>query len=174
MATLIGQGTIPLREAFRSLEQPPTRFHPIGIARVSIVDQASIARSQSIREGRMERVNSCLESLLRSTLVSTFVSPTQHHSASNGESRMHLAESVLARLLGSTFTRREKIHTRFNDIQHNTQYCIKYAQRRSSPLGGRGTRYCYGTRLLRAKRRSRFPRHRATDRLGRSGMFLRR
>lgn len=91
----------------------------------------------------MERVNSCLESLLRSTLVSTFVSPTQHHSASNGESRMHLAESVLARLLGSTFTRREKIlvlHTHaltIYNIIHNIVSNTHSGGRRLWEEGGR-------------------------------------
>lgn len=108
----------------------------------------------------MERVNSCLESLLRSTLVSTFVSPTQHSAstakvACTWQSRFSLQRKYTHALI---------IH----NIIHNN---IPNTRRRSSPLGGKGTCYGYGTRLLRSKRRSRFPRGRATDSLGRSGTF---
>lgn len=165
MATLhshwAGNDSMP-RETFRSLEQPPTRFHSPskGIARVSMLTKSLDRASNPFeRDGwnawtRVSNHFYARRSFRRSFLPRNTAQATAKV-ACTWQSRFSLQRKYTHALI---------IH----NIIHNN---IPNTRRRSSPLGGKGTCYGYGTRLLRSKRRSRFPRGRTTDSLGRSGTF---
>lgn len=130
MATLhsrwTGNDSIP-RETFRSLEQPPTRYH----SRVSMLTKSLDRAKSDPFERRNARARVSNHFYARRSFRRSFLP----RNTAAKVACVHLAESVLARSLARL---REKIHGAcLNNIIHNN---VANTRRRSSPLGGK----CYG------------------------------